>query len=612
MEEKKELTALQRWILKILSILLCTVYSVFLAGLVELSVRGDLHGVMTFFLEGTTVSYLNLLIPLLIIGLFYAISNRVWVSFTCSLILFGLIGLVNIGKIKFHDMPFLPWDIFLFEDALRVAPALKSQMMDEQIKMYLTVAGGMLAAALFAWILIDRISRKGRRDIVDYLLNIGIAVLCVFLLHALSFENPRRAEFFREQGIVNYFWNQKENMENNGEILTFTMNLSNIIVSKPQTYTKEKVVSLDEQVGKLARSGREKPDIVVIMSESFSDPVKIEGMEFSKDPLPHFREIGEEGLHGDFYVSVIGGKTANTEFEFLTGYSVRLLPEGSVPYQQHIKNEIRSLPRFLKEKGYYTTAIHNNVPEFWNRKKVYEYMGFDRFLDITDFKDAKFFGNWMSDKDLTDKVIEALEEDKGKPNNFVFAVTVQNHAPYDTPAEVEDIEITKIKGEISPADLDLMKKYLRGISVSDEELYRLYEYLKEREKPTVLCFFGDHLPGGFEKLYRTFPYYANAKKANSRPELLSTPYIIWSNFKSEPRHLDIGGNAAAALMLDYAEGDIPAIQNYNYTQYAKMDGEKVYYQLENLKGDLKTLRENQYLLMYDDLFGKKYYNIGNE
>lgn len=602
--DEKRTRPLIRWLLKIVSILLCAVYGSLLAGMVELSVRGDWKQVIEFFETKTMSVWLNIVIAVAVVGVFYALSNRLWVSFICSLIIFGLMGFVNISKMKYHEVPFLPWDIFFIKDALRVAPALSSQGLDATSGIYLQTAGGLFVSAIVVFFLIDRFIR-GKRGILDYLANVLILALCVTVLTGFSYESRRRAEFFRENSVMNYFWNQRENVENNGQILTFTMNICNIIVSKPVNYTADTMNKVEAEVASFEGKGSERPDIVVIMSESFSDPLKIEGLAFEKDPLPHFREIGREGISGDLMVSVIGGKTANTEFEFLTGYAVRLLPEGSVPYQQHIKNDIRSLPRFLKEKGYYTTAIHNNVPQFWNREKVYPFMGFDRFWDIKDFKNPTMYGNWMSDKDLTDKVIEALEEDKGKPNNFVFAVTVQNHAPYDTPAEVEDIDV---KGDLSEADLTLMKKYVRGISVSDQELYRLYEYLKEREKPTVLCFFGDHLPGGFEMLYRSFPHYVNVKKNNNDKGILSTPYIIWSNYKSEPVVRDIGASAAAALMLEYGDADRPAMQNYNLSQYQNEKPSKVYYHVKGLKEPLKTYRDHQYLMMYDDLFGKKYYN----
>lgn len=603
MKEDKNLNRSYQWTIKLASIIFCILYAGWLFVLVEISARGNAKGVFNFLSTNWIAVLLNISIAAAFIGLFYAMSNKVWVGCICALMVFGLVGFVNIFKMKYHDVPFLPWDIFFFEDALRVAPAISSSVMDGTMKLYLTLVGILFGMAILSYIFIDRMNRKNKR-IADYLINSVIFALCLVFLIGISSENQYRAKFFREKEVVNYFWNQKENVMTNGQVLAFTINISNIVIAKPSGYSPNTMDALYKEIEKYEVKRKEQPDIVVIMSESFSDPMKIKGLEIEKDPMKKFRQIGEEGLSGDVYVPVLGGKTANTEFEFLTGYNARLLPEGSVPYQQHVTNDIYALPKFFKKRGYYTTAIHNNIPEFWNRKEVYPHMGFDRFLDVSSFKNPTYYGSWMSDKDLTDKVIETLEENKYKKNQFVFAITVQNHAPYDTPEGTEDIDI---KGNLSSEDMKLMKKYVKGIQVSDGELYRLYEYLKEREKPTLLCFFGDHLPGGFE-MYRTFPYYLKIKESRRRKDMFCTPYLIWSNYKSKPEKKDLGVNALAALMLEYGDADTPAIQGYNLSQYPGKTGEPTYYDLQNMDEKTALYRKNQYLIMYDDLFGQKYYN----
>lgn len=269
-------------------------------------------------------------------------------------------------------------------------------------------------------------------------------------------------------------------------MLGFTINISNIIIKKPDGYSKTKIAEIDKELLAYEKQGEVSPDIVVIMSESFADVTKIEGLEFSSDPMPRFREIGAKGITGEVYVPVLGGKTANTEFEFLTGYSVKHLPEGSVPYQQHIKNDINSLARYMKEDNYLATAIHNNIPEFWNRKKVYEYMGFDRFISVDEFENPFYFGSWISDADMMSKIKHTLEENEDK-NQMIFAVTVQNHAPYYVPGGVEEI---KVEGDLSAEDKDMLSRYATGVKISDNDLYELYKYIEKRDKPTILCYFG--------------------------------------------------------------------------------------------------------------------------
>lgn len=345
----------------------------------------------------------------------------------------------------------------------------------------------------------------------------------------------------------------------------------------------------------------ERPDIIVIMSEGLADFTKVEGLEISQDPMPRFREIGSKGMMGEVYVPVLGGKTANAEFEFLTGYNMKHLPEGSVPYQQHIKNDIFSLARVLNEQGYKSTAIHNNIGEFWNRNNVYEFMGFDRFIDIEEFEDPFFFGPWMSDRDMMEKIVEVLEEGEDK-KQFIFAVTVQNHAPYYIPTGLEEIHV---EGDLSDEDRDMLQRYLMGVKASDNDLYFLYQYLKDRDRPTVICVFGDHLPGGFE-MYRTHPFYVNMKASNSRKDLFATPYLIWANYKEEPIFMDLGANALPGAMLSYADTKVDGFFGYIFSQYLGNDPEQVYFNMNPTDDFLINFRHVEFSVLYDDLFGRRY------
>ena len=228
-------------------------------------------------------------------------------------------------------------------------------------------------------------------------------------------------------------------------------------------------------------------------------------------------------------------------------------------------------------------------------------MGFDRFIDIDEFEDPFFFGSWMSDKDMMDKIIEVLEEEN-EDSQFIFAVTVQNHAPYYIPTGLDEIYV---EGELSDEDREMLQRYLTGVKVSDDDLYYLYEYLKDREKPAIICVFGDHLPGGFE-MYRTHPYYVNMKAGTSRKDLFATPYLIWANYKEEPKVMDLGANALPGALLDYADTKVDGFFGYIFNQYLDNDPEQVYFNMYPTEDYLIDFRETEFSILYDDLFGKKY------
>lgn len=530
---------------------------------------------------------LNIIIAVSLTGFIYILVRKVWLSSFLALLLSTLMGFVNMSKFKYQGVPFLPWDIFLIQDAARVMPAMKNEFLDSKSIAFLGLAAILLLIVIAFYFFWDKkVNLKyNSNKLLGVVSSIVVITMFSSVLIGFSSENKYRADFFRTNAITNYFWDQNQNYSYNGFLLGFTINISNIIIKKPDGYSKTKIAEIDKELLAYEKQGEVSPDIVVIMSESFADVTKIEGLEFSSDPMPRFREIGAKGITGEVYVPVLGGKTANTEFEFLTGYSVKHLPEGSVPYQQHIKNDINSLARYMKEDNYLATAIHNNIPEFWNRKKVYEYMGFDRFISVDEFKNPFYFGSWISDADMMSKIKHTLEENEDK-NQMIFAVTVQNHAPYYVPGGVEEI---KVEGDLSAEDKDMLSRYATGVKISDNDLYELYKYIEKRDKPTILCYFGDHLPGGFS-MYRTYPYYTNMKAGTSRKDMFATPYIIWSNYKENPKTMNLGVNALSGVLLDYAEATVPKFYGYMAAQYEDQSiSEQTYFDIKSTYEDIQNL-----------------------
>ena len=577
-----------------------------LVVLLELSNRASFREILSFMASEPRIVALNIIIAVSLTGFIYILVRKVWLSSFLALLLSTLMGFVNMSKFKYQGVPFLPWDIFLIQDAARVMPAMKNEFLDSKSIAFLGLAAILLLIVVAFYFFWDKkVNLKyNSNKLLGVVSSIVVITMFSSVLIGFSSENKYRADFFRTNAITNYFWDQNQNYSYNGFLLGFTINISNIIIKKPDGYSKTKIAEIDKELLAYEKQGEVSPDIVVIMSESFADVTKIEGLEFSSDPMPRFREIGAKGITGEVYVPVLGGKTANTEFEFLTGYSVKHLPEGSVPYQQHIKNDINSLARYMKEDNYLATAIHNNIPEFWNRKKVYEYMGFDRFISVDEFKNPFYFGSWISDADMMSKIKHTLEENEDK-NQMIFAVTVQNHAPYYVPGGVEEI---KVEGDLSAEDKDMLSRYATGVKISDNDLYELYKYIEKRDKPTILCYFGDHLPGGFS-MYRTYPYYTNMKAGTSRKDMFATPYIIWSNYKENPKTMNLGVNALSGVLLDYAEATVPKFYGYMAAQYENQSiSEQTYFDIKSTYEDIQKFRMNENQIMYDDLFGKKYQN----
>lgn len=262
-----------------------------------------------------------------------------------------------------------------------------------------------------------------------------------------------------------------------------------------------------------------RPDLIVILSESFFESRYLTNAE----PcilLPNWCALLEEGQWGEMSVPTFGGNTTRTEYEVLTGVPYRSLPQGVYPYNSIVLQPTASIAWWLKSLGYETTAIHPHDRYFWQRHRAMPLLGFDRFIGEQEFGPHTRSGFWISDKDLTNKVIQTLEKTSDTPQ-FVFAISMENHGPWHAKRPNMDEErrasLPSIKGLEGPG-AHAYRNYLYHQRQAVDALNTLWQYAKTRARPTAILFFGDHLPGlhdtfrqlnfeqGFEPLTHPVPY----------------------------------------------------------------------------------------------------------
>ena len=148
------------------------------------------------------------------------------------------------------------------------------------------------------------------------------------------------------------------------------------------------------------------PNIIVIMSESYTDFRNVRDLPVSKPVMPFFDSLAARPgvLSGDLLVSVFGGGTCNTEFEFLTGGSMLFLQDGVIPYQSFCHRPTHAIPWLLGQQGYRTVALHPYVRTFWDRDRVYPNIGFDEFISMDDFEDPEHLRRFISDASCFDRI----------------------------------------------------------------------------------------------------------------------------------------------------------------------------------------------------------------
>ena len=323
-------------------------------------------------------------------------------------------------------------------------------------------------------------------------------------------------------------------------------------------------------------------------------------------------------------LSVFGGGTSNSEYEFLTGNSVSTLPLNGNAYTQFIKHKVPSLASQLKQEGYDTMAFHPYKANGWNRNTVYPLLGFDKFIDETSMNpNGEKFRGWYSDSEDYNKIIDVFnKKESGKPL-FFFNVTIQNHGGY----YVKD---TKFKEEIKIQDekaTDTANRYLSLIHESDRAFEKIINYFKQQKEPTIVVMFGDHQPKLPDSFYELL--YGKSLNNLSLKELqkkYKVPFIIWANYDiDEASDMEnVSANYLSSMMLEQTNLKLSRYNEYllnlrktipalNANGYVDKDGKDHEFSEKNKY--TKLINEYHYL-QYNSLMDTKHvsntlFSVGN-
>jgi phosphoglycerol transferase MdoB-like AlkP superfamily enzyme len=354
-----------------------------------------------------------------------------------------------------------------------------------------------------------------------------------------------------------------------------------------------------------------KPNVIAIMCESYADLTTVGDFVTNEAVTPFIDGLSNNTIKGTLYVSTYGGGTANTEFEFLTGNSMAFLPNGSIPYQQYISSPTGSLATILKSEGYSTIAVHPYRANGWNRTEVYPNLGFDWFISRADFVEPELIRKYISDKESYRTLIQQYEnKPEGQPI-FLFNVTMQNHGDYGVAYDNFDEQISLPE---YPNMYPGTEQYLSLLHESDEALQELIEYFSKTDEPTVICFFGDHLPNLKNDFYETVLGKELSELSSTEMlDLYQTPFLIWANYDIQEQEIDrMSANYLSTLLLQTANVELPDYNKYLSQIYpyfpvingrTVIDANEVTYDSISLVPDREMIN-NYSILAYNNLFDK--------
>lgn len=544
----------------------------------------------------STISFkavcLNYLIWLAIqIGVFW-ISRNIHVS--CYITLFSafIFGVVNYYVLLFKGNPLTPSEILAAGTAIQVMGNYKFAIEDAIVNAILLL---MMSLCVFQFI--PKSNVKKERKELGYQVLIGAAGIAVIFAVLIN------VEWSTLSGLKPNQWDQRAGWSRNGGALSFVMDGQAMMIKKPEGYSVKAAEEILSTVEVKEEVQEVKPSVIAIMNESFVDVASLGGI--SSDPyLTNFNGISNYLVRGNTYASVYGGGTCNSEFEFLSGCSMANLSGSVYPYEMYNLDDIDSLPQIFSDNGYETIAIHPAQEENWNRRKVYEDIGFDDFISLEDMDKPKTIrGYYASDEESYKQVIQSYESAEGPV--FIFNITMQNHGGYDgvggiaSLGEIEPIKVSDPWGQDSA-----FVTWLTLIRESDKAFQGLIEYFSQKEEPVIICMFGDHLPKLDWSLFNV-----NSGVLEELQKLYCTPYIVWSNFEipemNQNKNMSI--NYLGVNVLEYAgittsytqflldlQKEIPIV---NAKGYQTKDG--VWHNLEEKNALLEQYEMVQYYQLFD-------------
>lgn len=510
---------------------------------------------------------------------FFTLITTIWIGF----------GVTNGIILSNRVTPFTATDLTLAEFGLGIISKYLSPFMTSLISGFLIV--------LVIGIVILFFKGPKFKEKINYKRNI----LIVAAAWTILFGSTKLA--ITTNVISSYFGNIAFAYLDYGFPYCFANTLFNTGIDKPNDYSEEKMAAISDLIttkdttnvattietnnddillasteGGLNQDENEKkPNIVMVQLESFFDPTLVNFLEFSQDPVPNFRSLMENYPSGYVTVPSVGAGTANTEFEVLTGMSLKFFGPGEYPYKTILQESTaESINYDLKDLGYSTHAIHNNKGTFYNRNFVFSQLGFDTFTSLEYMEVEEFTAkDWAKDFYLTDEILKSLDSTDG--SDFVYTISVQAHGDYPKEQVLENPIIT-VGGLPDEGTTNAFTYYINQLYEVDQFIGQLTEALSQRDEDTVLVLFGDHLPTlGFKD------------EDLDNGSIFQTEYVVWSNFDLEREDEDLTAYQLTASVLDSLNIDSGVLTKF-HNQFKDS---------EDYLSDLK-------LLQYDMLYGEKY------
>ena len=495
-----------------------------LSLLLSAGANGQLDNQVIFFsyFHQPMLLFLNLLPPVLLVWLFYFLTGRGWAGYLGGALPVVGLALVGYFKIRLRADPLLFVDLSLAGEAAGIMGRYQLDLTWlVQLVLVCLVLG--LAGSIF---LIPRLRLRWPER--------GLGVLSVLALTAVAFVSlylsPQLYQRVGDETLINV-WNQTEAYVIRGGIYPFLYSSRDLAGSRPEDYSEQTAAAVLEDYQDADIPEDKKVSVMGIMLEAFCDLTDFQALaeqEGVAQVYAPWHALEEQSVSGDLLTNIFAGGTVDSEWGFLTGYSVH----------DEFRRDTDSYVWYLRGQGYQTFGSHPGFGWFYNRQNVNDYLGFEEYWftenhygDLVDPVAAQ----WNSDRILTAELLDQMEERIQDGPCFSFSVSYQNHGPYEWTYTAGEEYLTPGGSGLDEETCHIFNNYLRGVSDTIDALTGLVQGLEELDEPVVLVLFGDHKPwgGNGNSAYAGLGLTFDLSTLQGFYDYYATPYLIWANSAAE-------------------------------------------------------------------------------
>lgn len=602
------------------------------------------------------------------LGILYLIcvtvTNRFWIGTAFFGAIAGITAFAGKAKVAMRNEPIIPSDLGFLTGNGGGGENVASFVTDD---LRPTINAGISLVVWFVVIclLLQFIDRRstfiycswrhpiaGPKNIFGLICRVLAPVLsiCLMVSYATGLSTPdsRVRQLANKVGYVPRLWDVMEDSQYAGATTTF-LSLTNVKAMEEEPgYNEQAMRTIAQRYEQAAtRINKERTNtltdntVIMVLSESFSDPNRVPGVHFNTDPMPFIRSLGDVTTAGLMLSPGYGGGTANIEFQQMTGLSMANFSDTMLsPYQQLVptRPKMYSFNQMWNQACGSTSCsvgFHPFLQSFYLRGVNYKKFGFSHLYTLDSDPKIKYAGTYhgavadstsVTDERAYKNVVEEVRANTSgdKPAQYIELVTMQNHSPYpDLYGSENEFHAANDSQGVPGNEMGVHSEYAKGVQRTDEATEQFLNDLDAIDKPITVVFYGDHLPG----IYTT----ASQDKKNELA-LHETNYFIWSNAASKSHDTKLPEADAAytssnffmaqaaqqldskispyLALLDELHAAVPAISRMGSWSsdgsptYLNSKGEPI--DPKSLSAEAKQLLDDYRMVQYDMTVGENY------